>query len=263
VGAVSSFSSYNILLQSVFTVSSIVSFLAIWFATVMFMYHYSKQLGLARYWLTVSLPLIYFMIQFQPLVLEFLSSYRESDPTSFGIAYTVFFSLSQPVGGILFAIAFWVLLRKLRAQGMISVFMLLSGCGLLLFFSSNQAIVFANYPYPPFGLSTVSYMPLSAYLVLVGIYGSAITVANDSSVRQVIRKSTLNQARVLDSMGSALMQQKIERRVMDLTAKYEDLLNEKTGIKSSLSDDEVKSYMNEVLEEVKQKTKDTGKKNNL
>ena len=58
-------------------------------------------------------------------------------------------------------------------------------------------------PYPPFGLITSSFMGLSSYLLFVGIYSSAIYVAEDSKSRQTIRKTAIKEAKLLDSIGTA------------------------------------------------------------
>src|SRR5215207_7966613 len=52
-----SLSSY---LYNGYVISSILSFILMWAATATFLYHYSKKLGKTKYWIIVSLPLIYF-----------------------------------------------------------------------------------------------------------------------------------------------------------------------------------------------------------
>ena len=97
--------------------------------------------------------------------------------------------------------------------------MILSGFGLMLFFGSNQAVVLVNYPYPPFGLATISFLGLSSYLIFVGIYASAISVSGDTELRKSIRKYAITESKLLDSIGSAQMEQQIQRRVIDMMNK--------------------------------------------
>ena len=59
----------------------------------------------------------------------------------------------------------------------------LKGIGLVLLFASNQAIIFVNEPYPPYGFVSVLYVGLASYLVLIGIYSSAISISEDSKLR--------------------------------------------------------------------------------
>jgi hypothetical protein len=135
--------------------------------------------------------------------------------------------------------------------------MLISAYGLVLLFVSNQAIVVAEVPYPPFGLATLSFIGLSAYLVLLGIYSSAISVSEDSKLRQSIRVLTLKDSRLLDSIGTAQMEQEIQRRVIALTKQNQDTLAKETGIQSSLTEEDMKQYLEQVIEEVK-KQRGTG-----
>jgi hypothetical protein len=64
--------------------------------------------------------------------------------------------------------------------------MIISGIGLVLLFVSNQAIIFVDEPFPHFGLANVSFMGLASYLVLIGIYSSAISISEDSRLRSSI-----------------------------------------------------------------------------
>ena len=61
-----------------------------------------------------------------------------------------------------------------------------SGYGLLLLFTANQHQIIQLNPYPPFGLPTICYVGLASYLILVGIYSSALSVANDFELRRSI-----------------------------------------------------------------------------
>jgi hypothetical protein len=44
---------------------------------------------------------------------------------------------------------------------------------------------------------------LSSYLILVGVYSSAISVSEDIKIRQTIRKFTLKESKLLDSIGTS------------------------------------------------------------
>ena len=187
-----------------FIISSVISFILTWIATVLVLHHYSNRLGRIKYWILVSSPLLYFLIQFQPLFLYLFSSYMLTDPISFSIVYTIIFSASKPVGGLLFAPAFWSIARRMRIRQLRN-YMIICAFGLALIFGSDQAIILVNKPYPPFGLATVSFMGLSSYLLLIGIYSSAISVGEDSRLRQSIRNYALKESRLLDSIGTAKM----------------------------------------------------------
>ena len=110
-------------------------------------------------------------------------------------------------------------------------------------------------PYPPFGVAASSFIALTCYLYSLGIYSSAISVSEDIKLRQGIRKFVANnQSKLLDSIGSAEMEQEIQGRVVALTKKHQDSIEEETGVESSLTEDDMKEYLQQVIEELK-KTK--------
>ena len=111
-----------------------------------------------------------------------------SNTILFNVLYTVIFSLSKPVGGILFGIAFWIVARNVH-HTVLRDYLMIAGYGFLLLFTSNQATVLINSPYPPFGMASISFVGLSSYLVLVGVYSSAVSVAQDAELRRSIRNS--------------------------------------------------------------------------
>ena len=119
------------------------------------------------------------------------------------------------------------------------------------YFLLQAKLVLVTGPYPPFGLATASFIGLSSYLVLVGIYSSAISLAEDSKLRQSIRDFAIKETNLLDSIGTAHMEQEIQRRVLSLTKQNQNKMAEETGIQSSLTEDDVKDYLQQVITEVK------------
>jgi hypothetical protein len=259
VGSYSSIIPDNLIqLNNVFVISSVLSFIFTWIATVLILHHHSKRLGRIKYWILVSSPLLYFLLQFQSFLLLVFSPYSTAAPVIFAIVYTIIFSASKPVGGLLFAAAFWSMAGKVNSMQLRN-YMIISAFGFALIFGSDQAIILVNIPYPPFGLATVSFMGLSSYLLLIGVYFSAISVGEDSKLRQSIRSYAINETRLLDSIGTAEMQRAIEKRVVSLTKQNQDKMAEETGIQSSLSEDDMKQYLQEVIREVKGKATDNTK----
>ncbi|HKG90082.1 MAG TPA: hypothetical protein VKA95_17345 [Nitrososphaeraceae archaeon] len=248
------YTSAEITLSSTYVITSVISFLLTWIATVLLLKHYSIKLGITKYWIIVSIPLAYFLSQFQPLFLYSFAELRLSDPVLFGIIYNLIFSVSKPAGGVLFGIAFWTVSRRLTSK-QVKAYMIISAYGMTLLFAANQPTGLILIPYPPFGLTSICFMVLATYLVFLGIYSSAISVAEDSRLRQSIRKIALKESQFLDVIGTAEMEQEIVRRVVPIFAKTKDSMLEETGISSSVEEDDMTSYLQEVLEEVKTKGK--------
>jgi hypothetical protein len=238
------------IVNSAYFIISLLAFISTWFATVLLLKHYSNKIGKVKYWVLVSIPLAYFLTQFQTILLYLFTPIRLTDPILFGITYTLVFSASKPIGGILFGISFWLVSRGLRHR-QVKEYMIISGYGLLLLFTANQHQVLQQNPYPPFGLPTICYVGLASYLILIGVYSSALSVAEDKKLRQIIRTSVLKEVSLLDSMGTAVMEDRIRQKVAKIAKEQELVLKQQTGIESSLDNTEIRQYVDAVLLEVK------------
>ena len=250
-------------LNSAFTLSSIISFILTWVATVLLLSPYGRKLGRIKYWFIVSLPLVYFLSQFPSFYLNIFASLLNADPVFYGILLSVIFIISKAAGGILFGVAFWLMARTLRKDNVVRQYLIVAAVGFVLLFVSNQAPLLVNAPYPPLGLASVSLMGLSSYLILIGIYSSAISVSEDSKLRQTIKGLTNKESKLLDIIGTAQMEQEIKKRVLSFTKQNQNRMTEETGIQSSLTEEDMKQYLEQVISEVKmQRTSDKKSRTN-
>jgi hypothetical protein len=91
-----------------------------------------------------------------------LAPLQESDPLAFYALFTFIFLLSKSLGGILFAVAFLDVAKHIQ-HSTIKKYMIISACGFILFFVSNQAAaVFIRISYPAFGIASISAIGLSS-----------------------------------------------------------------------------------------------------
>ncbi len=246
----SSYSSVFDIFNGGYVITSIMAFILTWIATVILMHSYSKKVGKAKYWILVIIPLVFFLSQFQFVFLDMFTPFRISEPILFGVVYTVFLAATVPVGGALFGIAFWSVARKIEHDA-VKRYMMISAYGVMLLFSSNQFTSLALLPYPPFGLATLSFFGLSSYLVFVGIYSSAISVAVDTELRKSIRRYAIEESKLLDSIGMAQRNKEIEKNIVALMRTNQDKMIKETGIQSSLSEMDMKRYVEQVLRELR------------
>jgi hypothetical protein len=65
--------------------------------------------------------------------------------------------------------------------------------------------------------------------------------------RESIRHIALREPKLLDSIGIAQMEQEIQKRLLAATRKTQELMTEETGIQSSLSEDDMKLYLQQVI----------------
>jgi hypothetical protein len=234
-------------------VTAILSFILLWVATAFLLREYSKRIGRIKYWILASIPLVYFLSQFPALFFNIFDFLIMSNPTLFGIVLTLIFNLSRIAGGVLFGVAFWTIARHLPNNTAVKSYMIIAAYGLIIFYISNQAgssLFQSGGVYPPFGFITIAIIGLSSYLMLVGIYSSAISVAQDSRLRRAIRNSVEQQSSLLDKIGTAQMQQEIENSVLSTIKSQAENLRTETGIDTSLDEEEIKEYMNEVIAKI-------------
>ncbi|HEU4445393.1 MAG TPA: hypothetical protein VFR94_12045 [Nitrososphaeraceae archaeon] len=118
----------------------------------------------------------------------------------------------------------------------------------MLMWSNGATIIQAAYP--PYGIATVSAMPLSLFMILNGLSYSAVSVVQDATLRRSIRKN-VNDMKFLESIGTAQMDQELQKRVLDIAKKISQTMTEGSGVQPSLSEDDMKYYLQEVLQEIK------------
>jgi hypothetical protein len=98
-------------------------------------------------------------------------------------------------------------------------------------------------------------MGLSSYLILIGIYSSAISISEDINLRKSIRKVTKQQSDLLSGIGTSQMQKELEKRVMKIVKENSDTMTEETGVMPSMSEVDMKEYLNKVLAEINTQNK--------
>ena len=218
------------------------------------MNNYRERLSSSlKYWVILSIPLVYFLITFfyQFILARILISYLEIDPVTVSIVLSSFLTLSKPIGGLLFGYAFWSIAKGVRYERNIKTYMIISGWGIFLIFTTNQAISQILVPYPPFGLATITIMNLASYLILVGIYDSAKLVSTNTQLRKSIYQQAMN-SKLLGPIGDAEMGKLVEKTVKDIS-KQTAKLNQDMQQGIELDKVELKKYVDFVMKEVRQK----------
>jgi hypothetical protein len=127
--------------------------------------------------------------------------------------------------------------------------MILAAYGFLLFYIAGSATA-AQAAYPPYGLASISLAGLSCYLIYSGLYSSAAIVSQDTTLRQSIRRTVTEQSKLLDSIGTAHMEQELQSRVLTIAKKNSDDMAEETGVETSMSEDDMKDYLEVVMKEL-------------
>ena len=246
----------HLLIDYIYRISTFMSFVSIWITTAILMNYYREKLiNAVIYWILLSIPLVYFIITFfyQVILGSILISIVRIDPITISIVLGAFLSLSKPIGGLLFGLVFWNISRIIGYERNIKIYMIISGWGILLIFSSNQAITQIVSPYPPFGLVTITILVTASYLMLLGIYNSATLVSANNELRRSIYKHAL-ESKLLGAIGHAEMEKEIQKTVKQVNRdKYE--LEKELEEPVELDETELQKYIEFVVREVRKGSK--------
>jgi hypothetical protein len=241
---------YNTIDESYF-ISYVISFVSAWVATAILLSNYIRKLGKIKYLFITISPMVFFIGQFAAFFTNEISSIINVDQFFLASLTTFITTLSKPLGGLMLGIAFWSMSRMGKSHTALNKYLIISGFGFFLLFTSNQAILMSIAPYPPFGIATITVMGLSAYLVVVGIYMSTISLSQDTQLRRSIRRVAITQSKLFDSMVTAEIEIEIERRVREVINIQSVEMEDETGVQPSLNEQEAHDYLKEVIREIK------------
>ncbi len=231
----------------VYQYSDLISFIFIWGASALLLLHYRKRIGLVKFWVIISLPLIYYLGS----IVEVIGIYEPQSDTEFYFFY-LYISLYSIAGGLLFGITFLAIARKIdnpRIKG----YMTLTAFGFILLYISSPMTLVAT-SYPPFGIASLSFSGLACYLLLIGLYSTAVTLSQHAQLRKSIRSSINEQhSKLMDGIGMSELQREIDKRVTPLVQRHAEQMNMESALDFTISEEEVKQYMNEILRDLHEK----------
>jgi hypothetical protein len=234
------------LLNNIYKISSFISFFSIWTTTAILMNSYREKLIRSiTYWVILLLPLAYFLITYfyQFFLSYILISYLHNDPVTVTLYIGAFLSLSKPIGGLIFGIAFWNMSKVVGYERNMKLSMVIAGWGIFFIFSANQGITQIVVPYPPFGIATVTIMNVAAYLIVLGIFNSATLVSANNNLRTSLHRHAV---KLLKPIGRAEMEREIQKTVLKISEDKE--IAKISGEEPFEFDkEELRKYLNEVI----------------
>ncbi|HET8793828.1 MAG TPA: hypothetical protein VFM31_08540, partial [Nitrososphaeraceae archaeon] len=175
--------------------------------------------------------------------------------------YYIFQTLSSAAAGMLIGYSFWKVSSILKQGNSLRKYLKMTSIGLILIFIITQGTLIMS-PFPPFGLPSLSFVIISIYLFNFGLYATAITLSKDIKLRETIKIKTKKNTNLLESIGKAQMTDELNRAVKDvkvIVEKEEKELKERTGLESSISEDNIQDYMETVLKEISESRKKSAK----
>ena len=250
----------SIYLSNLYDITSIISFIAVWFVTTFILKQYSHNIGKIKYWILVSVPLIVFMTKYEiilyyllkdPLILEIFSSIRLNSISDQIIS--TFLNSNLQIGGIFFAISFLVIVKKIPKGHRIVNSLIISLIGMMFLFGSKDISELILPSYPPVGIVAISFLGLASYLLLVGIYSSATIAARDITLRKYLNKKVENDTTLLNNIAFSENETEIQKNVKSLMTYSSQW--QQNNIQHELNQQEIKEIVNDVISEVKENVK--------
>lgn len=231
--------------------ASILAYILIWVTTAILLKHYSKRLGKIRYWILISIPIVFYLIQdklFQSGIFNYIFLIS---PNLFGLFYSLSFTAVQLIAGLFACLVFVLGAREIKKER-ISNSLFVSAVGILILINSFEISGAYIGAYPPYGLTSVSLIGMASYLVFVGTFSSAIYVGNDIQVRKEIYKMVESNPQLLRNIGLSEGQIEIERRVKRMQ-KLNDQDDQSLG--EEYESGEVQELIQDILRELKKEKK--------
>jgi hypothetical protein len=226
-------------------IASGAAYVLTWIGTVKLLYPYIRRLGKVKFWIIMGATMIYYLLEFPLFVLGYFTPSENVD----AMTNVLIFSFAGILTGIIFGAAFLSVARTLQKESDLRNHMIMAAYGFILFYISGTAMA-SQAAYPPYGLVSISFIGLSCYMIYSGLYSSAVTVSQDVALRHSIRKSVTEQSKLLDSIGTAQMEQELQSRVLTITKKLSDRMEEETGVEASMTVEDMKEQIEMVRKEI-------------
>ena len=246
--------SLQALFNNIFPILSILSFVFSWIASSIMLKEYSNKVGgMIKYWIIVSIPLIFYISQFFVQInSQIIFQLTSSNITSFSITLTIIFIFSKLIGGLLFGIPFWIIAKTINNSA-IRISMTIAGFGFVFLFLTNQANGMVVTPYPPFGITTSLFFGFSSFLLMIGFYCSAIYISENRDIRKLIKNDILKYD-LLSQMGSRFIEDKTVSYINQIRKSTKnELFIDYPGL--FLNDEDIKQYIKNVINEISKKKK--------
>lgn len=235
----------NLISQTVATASYILT----WIGTVMLLRQYIHKIGKVKFYAILGSAMVYSLINYPLFVLGYFTPTEENETDVMN--NILIFGIAGVLTGIIFGAAFLLVARTLQKNTPIRGYMMMAAYGFILFYVAGSATA-AQAAYPPFGLASVAFTGMSCYMIYAALYSAAVTVSQDSALRGVIRKSVMEQSKLLDSIGTAQMVKEVEALTSSVSKKAAKM-GEESGVQPSMTNEDIRDYMEFVMEELKGK----------
>jgi hypothetical protein len=90
--------------------------------------------------------------------------------------------------------------------------------------------------------------------LLIGLYSTAVSLSQHAQLRKTIRNSIDEQhSRLIDGIGMSELQREMDKKIAPLIQRYAEQMDMQTMLDLTVTEEEVKQYMNEILRDLHKK----------
>ena len=223
-------------------IPNIFSFFFRWAAASVTLRQYHHKMGKITFWCLIILPVILFLIGRAPTMFQLPDE----------LWYRIVYRIGTNGGSVLFGIVLFVIARNVQPP--VKDYLSIAGVGITVISIAFGIMALQQ----TFGVAGHSLVLLSAYLFTIGFYSTAISISQDSKLRQSIKKVLADQPNLLASIGDAQMEQQIIKKVVKTARDNSQIMKTESGVQSSLEEEDVKHYLEQVIIEMRAKTRNGG-----
>jgi signal transduction histidine kinase len=216
----------------------------LWISTCLLLHLYYQRTGQKitkfpiNYWILLIIPFVLYLVG-SGLVLTL------PDDSDYRYYQRIIYRAGNIGSSVLFGVAFYVIARRVPSER-VKDYLTIAAIGITLGGIAFSVSAFQQ----TYGVAVHSLVFISSYLFALGFYASAVFLTQDAKLRRSIKKSALEESKLLVSLGTPHLEQEIERRVLYTAQKQEEDLVKKTGIVPSLTQSEMKIYLSNVLNQI-------------
>ncbi len=246
------FTSYQVILFWIYAITDSISFIAVLIASILLTKRYVSNIGKIKYMIVVSIPAIYFLLQYSPLLLVqtgTLSSLLMEEGSLFLYFYNFVLNTGNVGTGILFGISFFMLSKSLVHE-QLRYYLIISGTGIMIIFSSGISTNSTLAPFPAWSIISLSFILPASFVLLIGLDSATYYIATDILLRKVLNKHQ-DKFELFQALGYKKTSDIALQKIHQILQKEINLEIE-TMFKPLSESEDIKQYINQVIKETKQ-----------
>ena len=236
-----------------YEISQAMSFIIIWIASILFTKQYAQKMGKIKYSITLSIPMIYFLLQYSPLLLEqigTLSSLLMAEGSLFLYFYNFVLNTVNIGTGLLFGISFYILSRSVVYDNL-KYYLIICGTAIMIIFSSGISTFLILAPYPAWAIVSLSFILPASFLLLIGLDSASYYIASDTLIRRFLYQHR-KEFELFQALGSSQATDMVERKMNEMIRLQLENLEMEMLFKPVSEVEDIKRYVRKVRIEMKQ-----------